>query len=80
VTSLLPDAVESFLETGGAALQRVDLVIMGVVALLLLEYDVLRGQLGENSRERLRPLGVALVPLVVACGIVIAHRWRQLSP
>jgi hypothetical protein len=79
VTPLLPDTVRSFLETGGIAVRRVDLVIMAALALFLLESDVLRARFGKDTRDRLRPLGIVLVPLVVACGIVIAHRWQQLS-
>jgi hypothetical protein len=79
VTSLLPRAVQSFLEAGGNAVQRVDLVIMGVLGLLLLEYDLLRAYFGGSTFSRLRPFGIAIVPLLFGCAIVIVHRWRQFS-
>lgn len=79
MTSLLPATVHSFLETGGKAVQRADLVILALLGLLLLEYDLLRARFAEGVGSRLRPLGIAVAPLVVGGGIVIGHRWRQLS-
>ncbi len=79
MTSLLPRAVQSLLEAGGSAVQRVDLVIMGLLGVLLLEYDLLRAFFGGQTFNRLRPFGIAIVPLVFGCAIVIVHRWRQFS-
>jgi hypothetical protein len=79
MSPLLPHAAQSFLDAGGAVTRHLALVVMGLVALLLLEVDVLYVRGGGNSRGRLGPLGIALMPLGIACGIVIAHRWRQFS-
>ena len=79
MTSLLPGIVHSLVEAGGTTARRVDLVVIGVLGLLLLEYDLLRAFLGRGSAERLRPLGIAIGPLLLAVVVVIAHRWRELS-
>lgn len=79
MTSLLPRAAQSLLEAGGNTVQRIDLVVMGLLGLLLLEYDLLRAYLGASTLNRLRPFGIAVAPLLIGCAIVIAHRWRQLS-
>jgi hypothetical protein len=79
MTSLLPAVAHAFVAAGGKAVQRVDLVIMGALALLLLEYDLLRVYFGQRSAKRVRPLGIAILPLVAGSAIAIVHRWRQLS-
>jgi hypothetical protein len=79
MTSLLPGVVHSLVEGGGALARRVDLVIIGVLGLLLLEYDLLRVYFGGGIANRLRPMGIAIGPLLVAVIVVIAHRWRVLS-
>jgi hypothetical protein len=79
MSSLLPRVTHALVEGGGNAAQRVDLVIIGLLGLLLLEYDLLRAYLGGSTLNRLRPFGIAIVPLLIVCAIVIAHRWRELS-
>ncbi len=79
VSSLLPRVAESLVEAGGNAAQRVDLVMIGLLGLLLLEYDLLRAYFGENTLNRLRPLGIVIAPLLIASAFVIAQRWRELS-
>jgi hypothetical protein len=79
VTSLLPRAIDSLLEGGGSAAQRIDLVMIAALGLLLLECDLLRAYFGQRTLNRLRPFGIAIVPLSIAVVIVIANRWNELS-
>jgi hypothetical protein len=79
MTSLLPAVVQSLVEEGGAQARRVDLVMIGTLGLLLLEYDMLRVYLGASKASRLRPLGIAIGPLFFAAVVVVAHRWGELS-
>jgi hypothetical protein len=79
MTSLLPGVARSLVEEGGILARRVDLVMIGLLGLILLEYDLLRAYLGSAAAKRLRPLGIAIGPLVIAAIVVIAHRWRELS-
>ena len=78
MTELLPRVAHTLIEQDGVLARRVDLVVIGLLALLLLEYELLRTWFGGDTK-RLRPLGIAIGPLAVAVGIVIAHRWRQLG-
>jgi hypothetical protein len=48
VTSVLPRAIDSLLEGGGSAAQRIDLVMIAALGLLLLEYDLLRAYFGQG--------------------------------
>lgn len=77
--SLLPRAIRSAFEGGGAAAQGVDLLAIALLVVLLAEYDLLRVYFGRDTLKRLRPFGIAVVPLIIAFAVVIAHRWRQLS-
>lgn len=79
VISLLPRAIRSLFEGAGGAAQWVDFVTIALLAVLLLEYDLLRACFGRNTGKRLRPFGIAIAPLLIAFVVVIAHRWRQLS-
>jgi hypothetical protein len=79
MTSLLPGVVQSLVDGGGDLARRVDLVVIGVLGFLLLEYDLLRVFLRRGFARRLRPLGIAIGPLLLAAIVVIAHRWRVLS-
>jgi hypothetical protein len=78
MTALLPHAARALVDGGGIMARRVDLVVIGVLGLLLLEYDLLRTFSGDRSPKHLRPLGIAIAPLLLAVAIVIAHRWQQL--
>jgi hypothetical protein len=79
VSSLLPEVTHSLVEGGGKTGTRIDLVVIGVLGLLLLEYDLLRAYFRGTTPNRLRPFGIAIAPLLIAMTIVIIHRWRELS-
>jgi hypothetical protein len=79
MTSLAPEIVRRLTESGGQPVQRLDLVMIGLLGILLLEYDVLRTYFGSGNSSRLRPFGIAIAPLAIAFVVVIATRWTDLS-
>lgn len=78
MTSTLPEVSGDAIARDPTLALRLDLVVIALLIVLLLEYDIVRVYFPRRPYERLKPFGVALVPLTIAFAIVVASRWWEL--
>jgi hypothetical protein len=75
MTSTVNELTRSLVATGNERESMfVDLVAIGLLVVLLLEWELLRAYLGQERRLRLEVLAGTVVPLLAAFALIVTVR------
>lgn len=76
MTSTVNRVSEAFTSSSGyeSLALGVDVIAVALLIFLLVEQELVRSYIGPSARSRIRPLGIALAPLLLAFGAIVVLR------